>query len=429
MNSISFIAQTVDRALNNESTNPSQIIPKDPSNTIKKPSLESQGESIIDLKDSNKQDVSHPNIDDHDNANVKESTLNFIIRLILFIPNLLIIRPLLFTWFIITFPLNLLERKNSGSNDDESNDNTDNNDNDKKNDLNNELNTNENNDNNSDDNKETTKDEPPSDNEPPSDSEPSSLTPSPSLSPELTSQHSNTTIPELDEETESISPNHTTAIDLKSPTSPTSSTLSPLNSKFLTFPKFVFPRSLINSNNKKTLILDLDETLVHSLSRGTRMSNGHMVEVKLNNQVATLYYVHKRPYCDLFLKQVSKWYNLVIFTASVKEYADPVIDWLESERKYFNKRYYRNHCTLRDGQGYIKDLSNVDKNLQNVLIIDNSPISYALHENNAIIVEGWINDPSDSDLLNLIPLLNGLRYTTDVRSILSLKNGEVALEK
>ena len=57
-----------------------------------------------------------------------------------------------------------------------------------------------------------------------------------------------------------------------------------------------------------------------------------------------------------------KWYNLVIFTASVQEYADPVIDWLEQDRKFFSQRYYRQHCTFRHG-AYIKDLGNTPGHL------------------------------------------------------------------
>ena len=79
------------------------------------------------------------------------------------------------------------------------------------------------------------------------------------------------------------------------------------------------------------------------------------------------------------LAQVAKWYNLVIFTASVQEYADPVIDWLELERSYFSGRYYRQHCTQRNG-AYIKDLSQVEPDLSKVMIIDNSPVSYIFHE-------------------------------------------------
>lgn len=92
-----------------------------------------------------------------------------------------------------------------------------------------------------------------------------------------------------------------------------------------------------------------------------------------------LYYVHKRPHCDEFLRKICKWFRLVIFTASVQEYADPVIDWLEQERKYFQARYYRQHCTLRNG-AYIKDLSAVEPDLSKVMILDNSPMSYIFHE-------------------------------------------------
>jgi CTD nuclear envelope phosphatase 1 len=185
--------------------------------------------------------------------------------------------------------------------------------------------------------------------------------------------------------------------------------------------------------HQKTLILDLDETLIHSMAKGGRFQTGHMVEVKLQAsvgaggqiigpQVPILYYVHKRPYCDDFLKKISKWYNLIIFTASVQEYADPVIDWLEVERKYFAGRYYRQHCTFRNG-AYIKDLAQVEPDLSKVMILDNSPMSYIFHEDNAIPIEGWISDPTDNDLLHLIPLLEGLQYTTDVRALLALRQG------
>ncbi|KAI4737723.1 hypothetical protein E4T50_11781 [Aureobasidium sp. EXF-12298] len=185
---------------------------------------------------------------------------------------------------------------------------------------------------------------------------------------------------------------------------------------------------------KKTLIIDLDETLIHSMAKGGRMSTGHMVEVKLQGpiggngmvlgpQVPILYYVHERPYCHDFLRKVCKWYNLIVFTASVQEYADPVIDWVERERKYFSGRYYRQHCTFRNG-AYIKDLTQVEPDLSKVMILDNSPMSYIFHEDNAIPIEGWISDPTDNDLLHLVPLLEGLQYVTDVRALLALRLGQ-----
>ncbi|MCJ1435497.1 Nuclear envelope morphology protein 1 [Xylographa pallens] len=240
------------------------------------------------------------------------------------------------------------------------------------------------------------------------------------------------------------SPEAITAANLKSPTSPPSSLRLTKYPRAPAPPRPLIPRrqpsysSVISHHPstlpQKTLVIDLDETLIHSLAKGGRMSSGHMVEVKLSHpatfnglslgpQHPILYYVHKRPHCDDFLKKVCKWYNLVVFTASVQEYADPVIDWLEQERKYFSARYYRQHCTFRNG-AYIKDLSSVEPDLSSVVILDNSPLSYIFHEDNAIPIEGWINDPTDNDLLHLIPLLEALQYVTDVRALLALRRGE-----
>ena len=46
------------------------------------------------------------------------------------------------------------------------------------------------------------------------------------------------------------------------------------------------------------------------------------------------------------------------------------------------------------------------------------------YADNAIPIEGWINDPTDNDLLHLVPLLEGLQYVTDVRAFLALRGGE-----
>lgn len=196
-------------------------------------------------------------------------------------------------------------------------------------------------------------------------------------------------------------PSTLTIANIKSPTSPASSLKLTKYPHAPAPPRPLIPRRQPSYSTQassqastrltqKTLVIDLDETLIHSLAKGGRMSSGHMVEVKLNTTVGyggatlgpqhpILYYVHKRPHCDDFLKKVCKWYNLVVFTASVQEYADPVIDWLEQERKFFSARYYRQHCTFRNG-AYIKDLSSVEPDLSRVMILDNSPLSYIFHE-------------------------------------------------
>lgn len=89
---------------------------------------------------------------------------------------------------------------------------------------------------------------------------------------------------------------------IKSPTSPSNSSTLRLTK----YPRNTGPpRPLLAKNpSQKTLILDLDETLIHSLSKGGRLTSGHMVEVKLEGQHPILYYVHKRPYCEEFLRKV-----------------------------------------------------------------------------------------------------------------------------
>ncbi|CCH62805.1 hypothetical protein TBLA_0I01460 [Henningerozyma blattae CBS 6284] len=236
-------------------------------------------------------------------------------------------------------------------------------------------------------------------------------------------------------------------IQNKSVYSLTSNFIGSKNMGRFLFPKKLIPNSILKTNKRKKLILDLDETLIHSMSRNissSTISNYHLIEVKFPTPtsaptsapgpslpLSSLYYVYKRPYCDHFLNLVSDWYDLIIFTASMKEYADPVIDWLEdSFNGNFQKRLYRNHCILRDGIGYIKDLSvlNTDNQstLNELILIDNSPISFAMNVDNAIQVQGWISDPTDTELLTLLPFLESLRHTTDVRNILALKNGERA---
>ncbi|KAI8901777.1 NLI interacting factor-like phosphatase-domain-containing protein [Globomyces pollinis-pini] len=209
--------------------------------------------------------------------------------------------------------------------------------------------------------------------------------------------------------------------------------LSLLNS-IIYFSSLVFPflpnyttKKLHKIHSRKTLVLDLDETLVHSNLDGFG-SHDFLVEVLLDKHVC-LYYVYKRPYCDLFLKKVSEWFKIVIFTylsthlnhsASVPEYADPVIDWLDPTRTLISKRYFRDSCVPSRGS-FMKNLELVEPDLSKVILLDNSDFCFTLNPDNGIPIETWTQDSSDQCLLDLLPLLDALRFTKDVRSVLSLR--------
>ncbi|SNX85764.1 related to nuclear envelope protein NEM1 [Melanopsichium pennsylvanicum] len=214
------------------------------------------------------------------------------------------------------------------------------------------------------------------------------------------------------------------------------------------------PSSSIIHHSPKILVLDLDETLIHSTSRspshhsssssfgrtttsgflgletagailGLRANDNprrirpHMVEVVLDGR-SVLYHVYKRPWTDYFLRKVASWYTVVVFTASVQEYADPVIDWLDQGRGLISARLFRESCSFKSGS-YVKNLAVVDEDLSKVCLVDNSPASYKLNRANGIPIEGWTSDPNDEALLDLLPILDSLRFASDVRHILGIR--------
>ncbi|KAK0144101.1 CTD nuclear envelope phosphatase 1A [Merluccius polli] len=165
---------------------------------------------------------------------------------------------------------------------------------------------------------------------------------------------------------------------------------------------------------RKILVLDLDETLIHSHHDGVLRPTvrpgtppDFILKVVIDKHPVR-FFVHKRPHVDFFLEVVSQWYELVVFTASMEIYGSAVADKLDNNRNILKRRYYRQHCTLDLGS-YIKDLSVVHADLSSIVILDNSPGAYRSHPDNAIPIKSWFSDPSDTALLNLLPMLDALR--------------------
>ncbi|KAJ1677828.1 hypothetical protein EV182_005350, partial [Spiromyces aspiralis] len=171
---------------------------------------------------------------------------------------------------------------------------------------------------------------------------------------------------------------------------------------------------------RKCLVLDLDETLVHSSFRPVDHPD-YIVPVLLDGQEHDVY-VAKRPGVDEFLIEVGKYYEVVVFTASLSMYADPVLDLLDTTR-VVKHRLFRDSCNLHNGN-YVKDLSRLGRDVSQTIIIDNSPASYAFHPDNAIAITSWFNDPHDTELLDLIPLLIDIADVDDVAAVLSLSRDD-----
>lgn len=176
-------------------------------------------------------------------------------------------------------------------------------------------------------------------------------------------------------------------------------------------------RELMWPSRRKTLVLDLDETLVHSQFKMTESCDMRLDVVV--DAFPAVFYVSKRPYLDVFLRTTALWYNLVIYTASLQKYADPLISSLDPDG-LVQQRLFRPHCRRQAGN-FVKDLALVEPDLRDVVILDNSPAAYSMHDANAIPVEAWYDDQKDEELLNLLPLLHALAFLEDVRSLLTLR--------
>lgn len=97
-------------------------------------------------------------------------------------------------------------------------------------------------------------------------------------------------------------------------------------------------------------------------------------------------------------------------------YANPLVDTLDQDQ-LIPMRLYREHCFSFQGS-YIKDLSLLGRDMKDVIIVDNSPNAYYFHNENAVPILSWYDDPDDRCLFEMIPLLEALSQVHDVRQVI-----------
>ena len=128
-------------------------------------------------------------------------------------------------------------------------------------------------------------------------------------------------------------------------------------------------------------------------------------------------YVAKRPGVDHLLTEMARHYEVVVYTASLAKYADPLLDLLDPGRAV-RTRLFRESCVFYAGN-FVKDLSLLNRDLSQAIIIDNSPTSYLFHPENAIDCGSFIDDPADRKLDQIGRFLVGIRDVADVRGLVA----------
>ncbi|KAH8366055.1 hypothetical protein KR093_008632, partial [Drosophila rubida] len=179
---------------------------------------------------------------------------------------------------------------------------------------------------------------------------------------------------------------------------------------------------------RKTLVLDMDDTLIksyfdYSRSRSWRRrrppkTSSIEPDFSFYSQSGDVHVsVYKRPHLDYFLKCVAKWYNVMIFTAATKSYAARVLDHLDGDNEIFQRRLYRHNCI--DVCGLLaKYVSLCDRDATNVVLIDDSHVANSFNVGNSLHIKPYKPGSRDEELLALLPFLDALRFTHDVRSVL-----------
>jgi len=150
------------------------------------------------------------------------------------------------------------------------------------------------------------------------------------------------------------------------------------------------------------LVLDMDETLLHA--DVSPVPHDVSFVVNMDNGSSTPVYVKFRPHLGRFLNAVSRIFEVVVFTASISRYANQVLDYLDPSGELVHHRLFREHCTDVNGS-YVKDLERLGRPLERVAIVDNSPVAYTFHPENAIAIPSWYDCERDAALHQLLPHL------------------------
>ena len=175
----------------------------------------------------------------------------------------------------------------------------------------------------------------------------------------------------------------------------------------------IVPYLLTKNKKKYSLILDLDETLIH---------------FKVNHNENDEGVLKLRPGVFTFLEKVGEFYEIILFSEASEEYTLLMLEAFKNKnnKKFFDYKLYRKHCIII-GQDFIKDLSRIGRPLDKTIIIDNLAQNFKMQKNNGIVIKPFLGeDHNDQALIDLIPILvNIARDEIDVRNGLMKYRDEI----
>ncbi|CAD8093575.1 unnamed protein product [Paramecium primaurelia] len=166
---------------------------------------------------------------------------------------------------------------------------------------------------------------------------------------------------------------------------------------------------------KKALVLDLDETLVHcEFKENENFQHEALLKVIHRGQEYKVY-LKARPYLNQFLLEASKDFEIFIFTAGYEAYCQEVLSFID-KKKIITDYFARGSCHFIDGICY-KDLLLIDRPLEDIIFIDNNPNAFIKYQNNGLLIPSFLDSNDDDCLFKLIPFLKYMAKKNDVRPV------------
>ncbi|CAD8090480.1 unnamed protein product [Paramecium primaurelia] len=169
------------------------------------------------------------------------------------------------------------------------------------------------------------------------------------------------------------------------------------------------------STNKKTIVFDLDETLIHC-NESTQIQGDVILPIKFPSGEIIEASINIRPYAQQVLQTLNKYFEIIVFTASHSCYANVVIDYLDPNKNVIAHRFFRDSCMQTEEGAYIKDLRVIgNRSLNDMVLVDNAAYSFCLQPLNGIPIINYYDNKMDQELLYLQNYLMSLRTVRDVK--------------
>ncbi len=163
------------------------------------------------------------------------------------------------------------------------------------------------------------------------------------------------------------------------------------------------------------MIFDLDETLIHCDKKSV-LPGGIKLTVDIDGIFGEVS-IFIRPHIKECLKKLKEHYEIVLFTAGFQGYADAIIDYIDPKGKIFDYRLYRQHClSYCNDAVMLKDLRIIkNRNLKDVVLVDNSAISFLTQIDNGIPILSYYDKKDDNEFLELTQYLLSIKDKHDLR--------------